>query len=228
MRNKKNRLQVENEIELTHSQYPYKPITRPIQEKIPSLKNNKETVLKLLHWNPNSVVGKINNILSYVLEEKPDIISINETRTNSTTESYIYEIASLGYLPIIRSRRINDGRIIMIDEKELVGGGVALLVKDDLTITREIELPVDIFSLQERTDIEIVGASIKLGIKEVSFFSYYNPPETNISEKLLGYIAKEQDYVILGDLNARMSIHGGTNKVGIELEKSLRKMDAKI
>ena len=196
--------------------------------KIPSLRNNKETVLKLLHWNPNSVVGKINNILSYVLEEKPDIISINETRTNSTTESYIYEIASLGYLPIIRSRRINDGRIIMIDEKELVGGGVALLVKDDLTITREIELPVDIFSLQERTDIEIVGASIKLGIKEVSFFSYYNPPETNISEKLLGYIAKEQDYVILGDLNARMSIHGGTNKVGIELEKSLRKMDAKI
>ena len=116
----------------------------------------------------------------------------------------------------------------MIDEKELVGGGVALLVKDDLTITREIELPVDIFSLQERTDIEIVGASIKLGIKEVSFFSYYNPPETNISEKLLGYIAKEQDYVIMGDLNARMSIHGGTNKVGIELEKSLRKMDAKI
>jgi hypothetical protein len=116
----------------------------------------------------------------------------------------------------------------MIDERELVGGGVALLVKDELIITREIDMPADIFSLQERTDIEIVGATIKMGIDEISFFSYYNPPETIISEKLLGFIAKEQDYVILGDLNARMSIHGGTNKVGIELEKSLRKMDAKI
>jgi hypothetical protein len=88
MRNKKNRVQVEREIEPTQSQYPYKPITRPIQKKVPAKKNEK--TLKLLHWNPNSVVGKINNILSYVLEEEPGIISINETRTNSTIEAYLY------------------------------------------------------------------------------------------------------------------------------------------
>jgi exonuclease III len=227
MRRKKNRAQVEEVNEPTQSQYPYRPISSPVPQNKPAPKK-KEKTLKLLHWNPNSVVGKINNILSFVLEENPDIISINETRTNSTTECYLYEIAKLGYFPVIRSRHINDGKITMVDERELVGGGVALLVRDDLIITKEIELPADTFSLEERTEIEIVGASVKVGSKEIAFFSYYNPPSTIISEKLLDYIAKEQDFVILGDLNARMSIHGLTNKTGIELEKSLSKMDATV
>ena len=137
-------------------------------------------------------------------------------------------MAKLGYLPLTRSRHTVKDNCLVVEEKEHVGGGVALLIKDSLVITREIELPKEIFSLQERADIEMVGAAIKLGEKEIAFFSLYNPPENIISDKLLGFIAREQDYVLMGDLNARMTVHGTSNKVGRALETSLRKMDAKI
>jgi hypothetical protein len=97
-----------------------------------------------------------------------------------------------------------------------------------LIVTREIELPKESFTLQERADIKIVGAAIKLGEKEMAFFSLYNPPENIINDKLLDFIAKENDYIVMGDLNARMIIHGVPNKVGKALESSLGKMDAKI
>ena len=183
---------------------------------------DKRKSIKTLHWNANSVIGKNNNICCLIEEEKPDIISINETRTNSTTENYIYEISKLGYFPIIRSRKtIIDGKI-QTNEINLNGGGVALLVKDSIAIVKEIELPKETFSIMERASIEIVGATIKIGEKEVTFFSLYNPPETKIDEKLIKFIFDHDNFVLQGDLNAKMSMYESPNRVGKELEDSLR------
>ena len=109
------------------------------------------------------MVGKINSILNFIDQEKPDIISLNEIRTNSTTESYIYEVAKLGYFPLIRSRKVIEKGKIVTDEKDLNGGGVALLIKDTIVITQEFELPANKLSIEERSQIEIIGASIKVG-----------------------------------------------------------------
>ena len=60
--------------------------------------------LKILHWNANGIVGKYIKIENLVREFDPDVISINETRTNNTTEAYIYQLSRLGYFPLIKSR----------------------------------------------------------------------------------------------------------------------------
>ena len=116
---------------------------------------------------------------------------MNEIRTNLTTEAYIYEICRTGYIPLIRNRQIIKNGKIVGDEKERVGGGVALLVKDTLTIVKEINLPENIFTLEERANTELVGAEIKLGSKNVNFFSLYNPPDNIINEKVLNFISNQ-------------------------------------
>lgn len=114
-----------------------------------TVKNLMPKKIKTLHWNANSVVGKVNDILSLILESNPDVVSLNETRTNSTTEAYIYDICKLGYYPIIRNRKkLLEGKIVG-DETDRTGGGVALLIKDSILIKEEFELPTDKFTLIE-------------------------------------------------------------------------------
>jgi len=78
------------------------------------------------------ITGKLNKIENLIIEENPNIVSLNETRTNSTIEAYIYELCRLGYIPIIRSRKIIKNGKIINDEKNLNGGGVALLIRESL------------------------------------------------------------------------------------------------
>ena len=211
------------------TQYPYKPITSPIPTKLNSTKKVSEgKCLKFLHWNANSVVGKINSILNLIEEEKPDLISINETRTNSTTESYIYEMAKLGYLPFIRSRKVLENGKIVNENKHLNGGGVAILVKDSIVVAREIDLPSDKFTLEERANIEIIGVAIKVGGKEVAIFSYYNQPSSIVNSKVIEYVVSQQEFVLMGDLNSKVSKFGGTNLPGKKLDDLIINYDATI
>jgi hypothetical protein len=83
------------------------------------------------------VVGKFNKLVQLIKLESPDVISLNETRTNKTTEAYIYELCRLGYYPIIKSRKQEYNR--KRDRGKFVnGGGVALMIKDNL-MAREVK-----------------------------------------------------------------------------------------
>ena len=44
----------------------------------------KNSTLKILHWNANSIKSKIDNLTTYILENEPDIILINEIKCNQT------------------------------------------------------------------------------------------------------------------------------------------------
>jgi hypothetical protein len=52
----------------------------------------------------------------------------------------------------------------------LNGGGVALLVRDGITLIPEFKIP------EAYNDLEVVGAQIKCGNKIISVFSWYIPP----------------------------------------------------
>ena len=70
-------------------------------------KGNKNDIkkMKLLHWNCNGIVGKekFNKIENLLRFEKPDFLSLNETKTNATTCSYLFELSKMGYFPIFRN-----------------------------------------------------------------------------------------------------------------------------
>ena len=109
-----------------------------VKETVKEKRTDRE--LKIIHWNANGIVGKIVELSQLIAIEHPDVVSINETKTNTTTCAYLYNIR--GYFPYIKNR---DGN----------GGGVALLIKENL-ISESIKLPENI------STIEAVGALLKL------------------------------------------------------------------
>jgi len=152
--------------------YPFKSsgvigVPKNVEDETNKKKIKKELVC--LHWNANGIVGKVDEIKNLINEFKPDVVSISETKTNETTESYIYEIAHLGYLPMVKSR---------VDSE---GGGSAILFKDHLR-AKPIEL-------EERfNNLEVIGGEFKVGQSTLSVFSWYvRPQEPRVSEEFLKF-----------------------------------------
>ena len=203
--------------------YPFK-----ITKKAPSLpkkksinEKNKEKnkkKLTILHWNANGVVGKIENIKNMINEWDPDVVSINETKTNSTTENYLYLLSELGYVPLVKNRTTLEGK------KETQGGGVAILFKDKLN-------PRPIIIRQDWKDkFELVGAEIGHGSNALTIFSWYIPPTQNVvDEDVMAFIESHNDYILVGDLNTRCSkFDTVTNSRGRSLEMIMGKSRGKF
>jgi exonuclease III len=179
--------------------YPYRKTNIEVKKNTVKEKRT-DRELKIIHWNANGIVGKIVELSQLIAIEHPDVVSINETKTNTTTCAYLYNIR--GYFPYIKNR---DGN----------GGGVALLIKENL-ISESIKLPENI------STIEAVGALLKLEKQYLSIFSYYNPPKNNtVNEDFINFIENQGDYILIGDLNAKMSAFGDTNNKGRSLERIL-------
>lgn len=171
--------------------YPYKAIvieaanTEKINIEISEeLTIEKTKILRILHWNPNVIVGKIANIENLIDEIKPDVISLNETRTNKTTESYIFRLAEKKYLPIIKSREDKKREGFSLKEalRHHLEGGVVLFFKDTLTV-----YPINIPNGFSK--IESVGAEVKVGDSQISIFTWYNRPKNkDVNERFLSFM----------------------------------------
>ena len=174
--------------------------------------------MKLLHWNANSVIGRITKIESLIKEINPDVISFNETRTNDTTDSYIFDLAHLGYMPMVRNRPEEDVHKIVKEGNKLPGGGVALLIRDTLVqSSTRIEIP------ERFSHLETLGINIKQGNEEISLFTWYIPPDRPIVDlEFLNFIEAHGKFILMGDLNAKLSKFGNTNSMGVALENILQ------
>jgi hypothetical protein len=86
--------------------YPYRKTN--IEVKKSTVKEKRtDRELKIIHWNANGIVGKIVELSQLIAIEHPDVVSINETKTNTTTCAYLYNIR--GYFPYIKNRDGNGG-----------------------------------------------------------------------------------------------------------------------
>ena len=145
-----------------------------------------------------------------LLLENPNIVSLNETKTNATTCSYLYELSRVGYYPFIKNRINEKG------EETCQGGGVALLIKDSI-ISKPIKFN------KELDPVEIVGAEILFGGKTLNILSLYVPPDqVKINQNITNFLESLDDFILLGDLNAKISNFGPTNALGRSLENWLR------
>ena len=209
-----------NETPLTN--YPFKKLNLNAEKIIEKInkkygsnskksKIKRKKTLKLLHWNANGIVGKIGEIKNMILEWDPDVISLNETKTNSTTENYLYLLSEMGFFPIVKNRYAAP------NEKDPKGGGVALLFKDNLN-------PKPILIKKEwQEQYELVGGEIGQGANSLSIFSWYVPPnKPNVSEDVVDFMEKHGDFVLMGDLNARCPTYNQIPNVkGKSLERIL-------
>jgi hypothetical protein len=191
------------------------PLPKSGMEEKGHKKVTKKRSLKILHWNANSVIGKNDKIIELVEELAPDVISFNETRTDATTEFYIYKICTRGYIPFIKSRPTEKKKITEVNG--LNGGGVALLIRDGLTVVPEFKIP------EKFEKLEAVGAQIRCDNKNLSIFSWYIPPEVGeVNKEFLSFIENQGDFILMGDLNSHIRRFGPTNASGKKLDLTLQ------
>ena len=151
--------------------------------------------MKISSWNVNSVRARIENILTYIKESKPDILLLQEIKTQE--ETFPKDVfKSIGYDSYVFGQKSYNGVAIISQLK--VDNINTSFIKDDLKQSR------------------IITGEISLGKKKIELINIYvpngNPVDTekykykknwlkkfieNIKKKL----AKNSNLLIAGDFN---------------------------
>ena len=166
----------------------------------------QKTRFKALTWNCNGITNKIESFKSLIQKEKPDIAALNEIKC--TNEEASGELSIRGFASIFKCRTAK-------------GGGIALLINEKIKYNL-ITVPADI-------EEEIIGITIKLSKVKLSIFTIYIPPNKKLNKKCFEFIHKFENYLIMGDLNARLKeLNIKANQNGSYLEKILRDLNATV
>jgi hypothetical protein len=168
----------------------------------------KRKTISILHWNANGIWGKKTEFKELIEAQNPDIISINEIKFgDEITANHFLNLP--GYLPYTKTR---------IKGK---GGGVALLIKVGIRFDPNV-IKLEWKNEQNKAEslehLEAIGLPIYFGNKIVNVFTYYNPPENKIDERLFKLAEQLGEFLIIGDLNAHIPPYERTtNQRGKEL-----------
>ena len=151
--------------------------------------------MKIISWNVNSVRARINNVLEYIKKEKPDILLLQEIKTENKNFPSD-EFKSLGYESYVFGQKSYNG--VAIVSKVKVDNIELNFIKDDLKQSR------------------IICGDIKLNQKKIKIINIYVPNGSPIDtdkykykinwlNKLLQSIKKtltsEKNIIISGDFN---------------------------
>ena len=110
--------------------------------------------MRLTSWNVNSVRARITNILEYIKESSPDILFLQEIKTQNETFPY-EDFKNLGYESYVFGQKSYNG-VAIISKQELnnINNG---FIKDDLKQSR------------------IITAELKLKNKKIELINIYVP-----------------------------------------------------
>ena len=154
---------------------------------------DKSSKLNIISWNANSVANKYQSIKKYLIDNKVDILCLNETKLNKTKEA------------IFRKHLQNLEYSILFKSRDQYGGGVAIIISRHISF--EVIAELDKFNCE--------SLCIKIEIDTAQYcylISLYNPPNANINQELFNYIKSHFDkYLICGDLDAKILLFGCNN-----------------
>ena len=129
--------------------------------------------MKIVSWNVNSVRARIENIINYIKDSKPDILLFQEIKTQE--ETFPYEIfKELGYESYVFGQKSYNG-VAIISKHELDNTNNNF-IKDDLNQSR------------------IITAELKLKKKKIELINIYvpngNPVDTEKYEYKKSWLKK--------------------------------------
>ena len=151
--------------------------------------------MKIISWNVNSVRARLENILNYINDTKPDILLLQEIKTQE--ENFPKEaFKELGYQSNVHGQKSYNG-VAIISKNNLTNVDTKL-IKDELKQSR------------------IISADIKFKSKIIKLINIYVPNGNPIDSKKYDYkknwldlfvksikkiIKKNQNIIITGDFN---------------------------
>ena len=124
--------------------------------------------MKIISWNVNSVRARITNILEYIKQSSPDILLLQEIKTQD--ENFPYDdFKNVGYVSYVFGQKSYNGvAIISKQELEKINNS---FINDDLKQSR------------------IITAELKLKKKKIELINIYVPNGNPVdTEKYLSLI----------------------------------------
>ena len=151
--------------------------------------------MKIISWNVNSVRARIANILDYIKESNPDILLLQEIKTQDISFPYA-DFQNIGYNSYVFGQKSYNG-VAIISKQELnnINNG---FIKDDLKQSR------------------IITAELKLKNKKIELINIYVPNGNPVDTEKYEYkkewlkkfissvkkkIQKNSNILIAGDFN---------------------------
>ena len=110
--------------------------------------------MKIATWNVNSIRARIINIKSYLLSSKPDIVLLQEIKTQEETYPFD-EIKKLGYISYVSGQKSYNG-VAILSKKKIDG--------------IDVSLPGDTIK-----QARIISAKIKIKNKNITLINVYVP-----------------------------------------------------
>ena len=107
---------------------------KTLKKHYKKIENNK--YFSVVHWNCNGIKSKIEELIVFCNENKPDFISLNEIKCNQMEANNNLNIKNYNYLHKTRNNNL--------------GGGVAILIKNTIVF--------------EKLDLDVINSEI-IGIK---------------------------------------------------------------
>ena len=177
-------------------------------------------------WNVNSVRARIDNIKSYLVKYKPDILVMQEIKTEEV--NFPFDVfSSLDYESHVHGQKSYNG--VAIISKKKLGNVETDIIKDKLKQSR------------------IISAELEYKKKVVQLINIYtpngNPVDTekytyklywleSLIKKLKDYLKKKENIIIGGDFNIIPSAEDVHNPKGyendalfrLEIRKKLREL----
>ncbi|GFY56704.1 probable RNA-directed DNA polymerase from transposon X-element [Trichonephila inaurata madagascariensis] len=175
---------------------------RPAQSKNLMFPRNRRTrPLKIVSWNADSIINKVNEFEIFISEHDPDIIALQETK-----------------LRPCHSLNLPNYKTYRTDRLTHRGGGTAILIKRSI--------PHHILDIKTHS-IENTTISIE-GDRNITVSSVYRPPRSpaqSLISDLLKIFRNRPECIAVGDYNAKHSSwnhHPRPNPAGTALHKFAR------
>ena len=140
--------------------------------------NRATSQLKIMHFNIHSIKHRKDELGHFLAINQIDIVSLNET-----------------WLKPKDKLSIPKYKIIRKDRRDQQGGGVCILVHQDIDFER----------INLAHDVEAVSITVKNSMKnnrDLHITSYYSPPDQLVNKELIKQVLSYEYSILLGDLNA--------------------------
>ena len=151
--------------------------------------------MKIISWNVNSVRARISNIKNYIKEVDPDILLIQEIKTQD--ENFPYEeFKNLGYFSYVFGQKSYNGVAILskIEVKNINKD----FIKDDFKQSRIISGEIDI----KKKKIELINIYVPNGNPvETEKYDYKKDWLKKFISSVKKKLSKNSNLLIAGDFN---------------------------
>ena len=151
--------------------------------------------MKIVSWNVNSVRARINNIIDYIKQEKPEILLLQEIKTQEETFPF-EEFKINGYKSYVNGQKSYNG--VAIISKIEVKNISKDIIKDKLKQSRIIAGQIEF----KKKIIELINIYVPNGNPiNTDKYEYKKKWLLNFIKKVKAQLSSKNNLIIAGDFN---------------------------